>query len=297
MDLLPAGAYVDPKRRRDSDVAFRRSLARDLRAAADLLPAWQRRLIDAGRFADLPAIEVEILRMGRISDRLASPTWSYGAWFRAKSLDETSQRTLTRLDRSLATAVDTLGQLCPVLSRDGEHENNASVLAGLISDLEREVERRAAVLAGPEAPRSDKRFDLRDVYLGEEIDLAGHRHRVVGCLTWDRGDRAIVLDDLADHLRLWQDPGGGAILFERQTIDLPEAPSSRIILQGETFMLSWTDAGSGILQAGAASRPVRAERWLYQGDAGGWLWHEGPTGALRAWRGLGAGTISSPMAG
>jgi hypothetical protein len=141
--------------------------------------------------------------------------------------------------------------------------------------------------------------------IGDTLRVVGAAYAVVGRAEWDRGDLALLLGDpvlgdparmagarapapggSAGDLRLWRDAAGRLVLYEAQPIEVGLPPPQELPLEGERFRLAWADEGRGLIRDAAGARRTATPRWLYSGDAGGWLWVEAVPLGARTWLGL-----------
>lgn len=287
--LVPGyDGYADAKRRRDIDRALRLALAGRVRAIRDALGATGRQLGAAGRFGELPPIEALHGRLDRLIDRLQATAPRTATWFGDKRLPEDSRTALVALDHSLwVHALDLDAAVRALLPSDPHLSETVAGLAALVAALQADCDARAATLtaAAPPVP-TPPRSPLDTLMVGDTITLLGESHTVVGRAQWERGDQALLLGDTAGGLRLWQDPGGGLVLFEAQAIAVALPPPDPVTLESETFRLTWADDGRGLLRDAAGGRRIDTPRWLLAGDGGGRLWVEATPAGARTWRGL-----------
>lgn len=290
--------YADARRRRDTDRAVRGAAERRARDGRDALAAAQRDLSAEGRFGRLPALEAVMTRLARLIDRLESAAAGLGPWLAQDPLPEAARLALVLADADLLTATDDAAAAAraladtsaaagdPGLVEDDRIADDCRLLGELVDALHGRLDARAAIVAAPAPPVPPAEPLVAQLAVGDRVRVLDGEHAVVGHIVWERRDRAVVLDDPAGGLRLWQDLSGAMVLFEAQAVAVP-APPEVVALEAETFRPEWSDAGRGQARDATGVRRHAAPRWLYAGDAGGWLWIEPDREGARVWVGLG----------
>ncbi len=315
--------YRDPKRRRDTERALRQAVARQLRQAQGPITAAQRQLRAAGRFDALPPLEALFGRLDRLIDRLLAGSAGYADWLGDRRLPDAARAALVALDHALwSRALDFEVAARALDATDPALAASVGCLQQLADALFAAFDARAAALVAPSPPSPvAPRSPLDERMIGDTLRVVGEARTVVGRAEWDRGDQALVLGDRAPlagdqaaqaggpavslggplvspggqtvspggppgELRLWQDLAGRLVLFEAQPIAITLPPPGEVPLEGERFRLAWADEGRALVRDTAGGRRVATPRWLYTGDAGGWLWVEAEAGGARTWLGL-----------
>lgn len=286
--------YSAPKMRRETEKGVRAAAARRAREGRDVVSGVQRQLAAASRFGVLPAVESLTARIQRFVDRLDSASPKYGRWFDDVKLSDDARAGVVALDHALLAAAD--DGVAALKSLGAGSKRSVDAVDGLVEAIvalgvfvdgwHAAFDTRMAALSASVPPGRPAAPSVFETAIGGRIAIAGEPHTIAGRWQWDRGDKALVLDDTAGGLRLWADTGAGIVLFEAQAVPVDLPPPEQVSTDSETFARHWSDEGAaGVREAGGVRRAA-AERWMYHGDAGGRLWVERTPAGARTWLGL-----------
>lgn len=279
-------AYGARAGRREAERAFRQAIAARVRVARDVIGRAQRRGVAGGRLEEVVRLEEVGRRIGRLIDRLDGPAPVLGDWFLERAREEPVRAAVVSADRLVVAQAEELVATAEALAGAPDASALAADdLAEVVDELEAGLHVRAARLAQPRPPGAGDPAPAAAVCLGDRLVVEGRSYLVSAITWWRRGDRRWILGDRAGGLALWRDPAGELVLFEDQPATTALPPPAELVHGGERFQLAWTDDGSAGHSDRAGRSHRRRPRWLFAGEAGGWLWLEALDGATRLWRG------------
>jgi hypothetical protein len=275
--------YEEPGQRRNNEEAVRRSAAASVRDAVRSLAGAQRSLVGAGDLGRAAEIERLITRARHLVDRLESAPRGFAAWFGAKELTVDARCALASRDRELQEAARELADT----ARAGAHNDRSNPRSGgpqldldllweTADELRRVADLRNRVFTDDAAPLRPPGPHELDMSLGECVQLEGATRCVIRRSYWPAGDVALEIANDDGRLVLWESSEGELIAFEAQPleIDVPARPTARFAAPDDEYTLERHDAGSLRERDAFGRRRREAERWLYRGHGGAWLWVE-----------------------
>lgn len=292
--------YDERGARRRTEEAVRRAAAASVRNAGGWLADWQRDLTSPGDLVRAAQVERLITRVRNTIQRLEAAPRRFGGWFGDKELPVDVRLALAVADRHLLEAARELADTARAgleggrSGPDGRADPAAyrpdpgrmTVLREALEAVRRQASDRSLLLADEHSPAAPPGTGGADAYPGESLLLEGVPHDVVKRSRWPAGDIALELTSDSGGLVLWVRQAGEVIAFEAQHLKLSDGPTDRIAAADQEFVVARHDRGL-LHERDALGRHRReAERWLYQGPGGVWLWVESDGGKWLTMRGV-----------
>lgn len=278
LDKIPGyRGYRDKEDRRDADRRVREHVARAFGAQADRVERVARQLADQRRIREVGPVDELARSIRHVVDRIMTASYGYGGLFSDRNIDEIALDQLRRFDESLLQGVNELDAPIAALEHAAPAGGDLTVPAreGIAATrviLERLNARSDVIETGkplPDAsvlkllqPEKGRRqppaaFSLD---LGDALSILGDNFVVDARIDLNAGEHAlrIVRLDAASGrwLAVFADPD--TTPFVGQSRQEPLQPGQAVTIDGITFSLTWSAAGTGELRTMDGSSGRRA---------------------------------------